>query len=137
MTTTDVTPRPLPEPDRETAPFWAAMNEGRLAFQQCVACDTIRYPVGPLCPNCHTFETRWVTSSGNGSVFSYTVVRHQTHPSFPVPYTILVVEMEEGPRVVARLEAAEGMPVYIGMPVRVDFEDAGGQMLPIFRPVAQ
>jgi uncharacterized OB-fold protein len=126
-------PRPLPAPDRDTEPFWAAMNKGRLTFQKCVSCGTVRYPVGPLCPNCYKFETEWITSSGNGTVFSFTVVRHQTHPSFPVPYTILVVEMAEGPRVVARLEAPEETPVSIGMRVRVDFEDAGGQMLPMFR----
>ena len=30
----------LPEPDRDSAPFWSAMAEGRLALQRCSACGT-------------------------------------------------------------------------------------------------
>jgi len=67
-------------------------------------------------------------------VYSYTVVHHQTHPAFFVPYTILLVEMEEGPRVVAQLRAPEGTPVRIGMPVHVEWEDLPEQPLPVFVP---
>jgi uncharacterized OB-fold protein len=127
-------PRPFPIPDRDTAPFWEAQNNHELRFQRCIACGTVRYLVGPLCPKCRSFDFEWTASSGRGVIHSYTVVRHQTHPAFPVPYTIVLVEMEEGPRVIAQLRAPEGAPVVIGAPVRVEWEDHPHQSLPVFVP---
>jgi uncharacterized OB-fold protein len=125
-------PRPLPLPDRDTAPFWTAQNEHELTFQRCMSCATVRYPVGPLCPQCRSFEFEWAVSSGRGAIYSYTVVRHQTHPAFPAPYTVALVEMEEGPRVIAQLRAPEGTPVAIGAPVHLEWDDSSEQSLPVF-----
>ncbi|MEX1255393.1 MAG: Zn-ribbon domain-containing OB-fold protein [Dehalococcoidia bacterium] len=125
-------PRPFPIPDRDTAPFWEAQNNHELKFQRCTQCQSVRYPVGPLCPACRTFESEWITSSGRGTIYSYTIVRHQTHPAFPAPYTVALVEMEEGPRVIAQLRAAEDAPVSIGTPVHVEWEDWREQSLPVF-----
>jgi uncharacterized OB-fold protein len=85
-----------------------------------------------LCLECRSLEFEWAASSGRGAVYSYTVIHHQTHPAFAVPYTILLVEMEEGPRIVAQLRAAQETRVSIGMQVRVEWEDAPDQPLPIF-----
>ena len=125
-------PRPFPQPDRDTAPFWEAQNQHELKFQKCAGCGTVRYPVGPLCPECHSFEFEWMTSSGRGRIYSYTVVRHQTHPAFPVPYTVLLAEMEEGPRLIAQLRAPDDAAFDIGSPVRVEWEDLPKQSLPVF-----
>jgi len=123
---------PYPDPDRDTAPFWEAQNERELKFQRCAQCRTVRYPIGPLCPLCRSFETEWITSSGRGTIYSYTIVRHQTHPAFPVPYTVLLVEMEEGPRVIAQLRAPEDAAIAIGMPVTIAWEEGEQQTLPVF-----
>ena len=125
-------PRPYPHRDRDTAPFWEAQDQHELKFQQCSQCQTVRYLVGPLCPECRSFDFDWVASSGKGTIHSYTVVRHQTHPAFPVPYTIVLVEMEEGPRVIAQLRAPAGAEFDIGAPVRVEWEDLPKQSLPVF-----
>lgn len=125
-------PRPFPQPDRDTTPFWEAQNSHELRFQRCTRCQTVRYPVGPLCPQCRSFDFEWIASSGRGRVYSYTVVRHQTHPAFPVPYTVLLVQMEEGPRVIAQLRAAEDAAPEIGAPVHVEWEDHPNQSLPVF-----
>lgn len=124
--------RPFPQPDRDTAPYWAAQKRHELVFQRCARCQTVRYPVGPLCPRCRSFEFDWTRSSGRGTVYSYTVVHHQTHPAFPTPYTVLLVEMEEGPRVVAQLRAKDGARIEIGSRVKVEWEDDPRQSLPVF-----
>jgi uncharacterized OB-fold protein len=126
-------PRPFPRGDRDTTPFWQSQREHALTFQRCDGCGHVRYPVGPLCPRCQSFEFAWVPASGRGAVYSYTVVHHQTHPAFPAPYTVLLVEMEEGPRVIARLREGEA-PVAIGAKVRVEWDDSGPQPLPVFVP---
>ena len=125
-------PRPFPQPDRDTGPFWEAQNNHELKFQRCIRCQTVRYPVGPLCPECRSFDFEWISSSGRGSIYSYTVVRHQTHPAFAVPYTVLLVEMEEGPRIIVQLRASEDASVDIGTPVRMEWEDGSEQSLPVF-----
>jgi uncharacterized OB-fold protein len=45
-----------------------------------------------------------------------------------------LVEMEEGPRLVAQMRASDEFPVTIGMPVRVEWEDGEHQALPVFVP---
>ncbi len=128
--------RPYPRPDRDSAPFWEAQRRHELRFRRCTDCGAFRYPLTLLCPACRSFDFEWVASSGRGTVYSYTVVHHQTHPAFAVPYTIVLVQMEEGPRVVAQLRAPERTTVSIGMPVRVEWEDHPEQPLPVFVPVA-
>jgi len=125
-------PRPFPYPDRDTAPFWEAQNHHELKFQKCAQCGEVRYPVGPLCPECRSFEFAWITSTGRGTIYSYTIVRYQTHPAFEVPYTVVLAELEEGPRLIAQLRAAEGTPVDIGARVHVEWEDLPHQSLPVF-----
>ena len=125
-------PRPFPYPDHDTAPFWEAQNRHELRFQRCTSCGTVRYVVGPICPQCRSFDFEWITSSGRGAIYSYTVVRHQTHPAFPVPYTVLLVEMDEGPRVIAQLSALEGTAFDIGARVHMEWEDHPHQSLPVF-----
>ena len=127
-------PRPYPMPDRDTAPFWEAQNQHQLRFQRCSGCGAVRYPVGPLCPECRSFEFEWITSSGRGAVHSLTVVQHQTHPAFLVPYTVVLAEMEEGPRVIAQFRGTDGARPEIGMSVRVEWEDDPKQSLPVFMP---
>ena len=124
--------RPWPLPNRDTAPFWEAQNRHELAFQRCAKCAHIRYPVGPTCPECLSFDFEWLKSSGRGTVYSYTVVHHQTHPAFPPPYTVVLAEMEEGPRVIAQLRSADGVRPEIGGRVRVEWEDGPNQALPVF-----
>ncbi len=122
-------PRPYPLPDRDTAPFWEAQNRHQLTFQRCSRCSFVRYPVGPICSECRSFEFEWIMSTGRGVVHSFTVVQHQTHPAFPVPYTVVLAEMEEGPRIVAQFRGARPE---IGMSVRVEWEDHPKQSLPVF-----
>jgi len=124
--------RPWPLPDRDTAPFWEAQSRHELAFQRCSHCGHVRYPMGPACPECLSFDFEWATSSGRGMVYSYTVVHHQTHPAFPAPYTVVLAEMEEGPRIIAQLRGPEGKRPEIGTKVRVEWEDGPHQALPVF-----
>lgn len=127
-------PRPVPRGDRDTAPFWEAQAEHRLTFQRCSNCNEVRYPVGPMCPECRSFEFEWIESRGRGTIYSFTVVHHQTHPAFAVPYTVALVEMEEGPRVIAELKGDGAASPEIGTAVKVEWVDHPKQPLPVFVP---
>lgn len=123
--------RPYPMPDRDTGPFWEAQRNHELRLQRCASCLSFRFPVTPLCPECRSFDFEWALCSGRGAVYSYTVVHHQTHPAFPVPYTIVLVELEEGPRLITQLRGGPDAVVSVGAPVGVEWEDAQNQSLPV------
>jgi uncharacterized OB-fold protein len=55
----------------------------------------------------------------------------------PVPYIVAVVELEEGPRLTTRLVGLNPDDPFIGMRVRVDFEERDGRSLPVFRQVPE
>jgi uncharacterized OB-fold protein len=76
-------------------------------------------------------------STGRGLVYSWTVVHQALHPAFvdEVPYAIILAEMEEGVRLIARLRKADKTDgrLALGAPVLVDFESVATDMaLPIF-----
>jgi uncharacterized OB-fold protein len=63
---------------------------------------------------------------------------HQVyHPAFAaeVPYAVIVVRLEEGPKVVSNLVGVKPHEIKCGMPVEVVFEKLNDQVtLPKFRP---
>ena len=125
---TDVV-RPHPEPDGETLPFWEALAEGRLCIQRCGECHEYVFYPRSVCPHCMSAQLAWVLVSGRGTVYSYTVV-HRAPPGFEadVPYVVALIELDEGPRLMTRLEADE---VRIGM--AVELAAAGNPPLPYFK----
>jgi uncharacterized OB-fold protein len=79
-----------------------------------------------------------VPSSGRGSVFSWTVTHQAPHPAFAgeVPYAVVVVELEEGVRIVCSLRELAPEHLELGLPVEVVLEEAAeGVPLPYARPL--
>ena len=116
-------------------PFWTSGPDGPLRVQFCEACDRWIHPPAPTCPACEGLP-EWRPVSGDGTVFTFTVNRHQYHPDVPVPYVIAIVELAEqvGLRFTTNVVDCDPEAVEIGMPVRVDFEPAGDAWAPVFRP---
>ena len=78
--------------------------------------------------------------SGDGTVYTYTVVRHPTHYAFAakIPYVIAIVELAEGPRLVTAVTGVSPEEVRVGQPVRAVFREvAEGVTLPYFEPAAR
>ena len=46
---TNESARPLPVPSLESAPYWEAMNQGRLVLQRCAACGSLRHYPRSVC----------------------------------------------------------------------------------------
>ena len=78
---------------------------------------------------CGSDEWEWALATGRGQVYSWTITHRPLDPGFAdeVPYAVLVVEMEEGPRLVGNLRglAASG---------RSSFEPVADVALTQFRP---
>ena len=81
-------------------------------------------------------RSRW-SSSGLGTLYSYSVLHHPQHPAFDYPVLAALVDLDEGVRMVSNLAGLEPDAIRIGMPLEVDFEaQDGGTYLPVFRPRA-
>ena len=77
-------------------------------------------------------------ASGHGTVYSFSVVHRAPGPAFKqdVPYAVLLVELEEGPRMISSLVNADPMTVHFGMKVRLVCTPASDEIaLPRFTPI--
>lgn len=128
--------RPLPtllEPD--TQPFWEATKNHELRYQVCDDCNKIVFYPRRHCPHCMGLNLSWKTSQGEGSVYTYTVIRQIAHPAFRerAPYIIAWIDLDEGFRMLSTIVGDE---ITIGQRVRVAWEDQENDIsLPLFAPV--
>lgn len=113
---------PRPGITRDNQFFWEGVAAGRLLIQRCASCRRLQHPPAPMCPGCHRFEMEAIEASGRGTIHSFVVAQHPPIPPFEYPNVIVLVDLEEGTRLVSRLVGMAPDDVRIGMPVAVEFE---------------
>ncbi len=104
-------------------------------LQRCLQCRYLIYYPRMLCPRCFSTDYAWEQLSGDGTVYSFSIVWRPNHPAFAehIPITLAVVDLREGPQMVATLLTHPADDVHIGMEVRVVFDTvAAGIALPKF-----
>lgn len=123
MTTTYF--KPLPVLRGLAKEYYGWLKKHELHFQRCTNCGTWRHTPREICPNCGSSEVEWAKSSGKGKVYTWTVTHQPMHPTFvnDVPYAVVTVELEEGPRVITNVIDCPPDELKIGMPVTAVFED--------------
>ena len=129
--------KPLPRITPDTQPFWDALRERRLVVPYCADCGKPHLPAGPVCPYCFSDRLEWRTASGRGKISTWTVVYKAWFPAFAadVPYNVVQVELDEGPRLTASVVGMPNDRLAVGLPVVVDFDDVTAEItLPRFRP---
>jgi uncharacterized OB-fold protein/acyl dehydratase len=127
-------PRPAVTQDIE---FWFdAAREHRLVIQRCADCGTLRHPPRPMCPECRSARWDTVDASGRGTIYSFVVTHYPQVGAFDYPLPIVLVELDEGTRLVSNLVGCEPDELAIGAPVEVTFVDFDPELtLPQFRLV--
>lgn len=118
--------KPLPlVTDPDYAPFWEAAKRHELLVRRCPECGEYQWPSRPMCSHCHSFGQEWVKVSGKGTLYTYTVANRAFHPAFQddVPYGVVIVELDEGPRMVGNSENVAPEDLKIGMAMEVAFND--------------
>ena len=134
-----MTERPLPAITPETRHFWEGAKSGELRLQKCAACSHVYFPPRPFCPKCASWDVSVVRASGKATLYSY-VIHHRAVPGFTPPYSIAVVELEEGPRMMTNIVGIEQTPqaLQLDMPLEVVFERMSEEIsLPLFRPAGR
>jgi len=128
-------PHPRPGITPDSAFFWDGLARRELRIQRCAGCRRLRHPPGPMCPKCHSLDWDFVVAGGRGTIHSYVIAEHPPVPPFDYPNVIVLVDLEEGTRLVSRLADLAPDEVAIGLPVHVDFETVDGDLaLHLFRP---
>jgi uncharacterized OB-fold protein len=123
------------------------LNEGKLMGSRCQKCGTLAVPPRSICIKCYGSEMKWVAMNGKGKLAAFTCIAIGP-PSMikegydrQHPYVSGVIELEEGAKVVARIEGVDGSKpetISIGTPLRIEFlhrgEGANTSTVLAFRP---
>ena len=127
----------LPIPTPETRTYWEKTALGELWMPKCET-DGWIFPPRFHCPTCGSPEFCWKQLSGRGRIASF-IITHRAGAGYQgeVPYFIILVDLDEGPRLVGNLYGVPVEPsaIHVGMPVEVFFELREGIHLPHWRPI--
>lgn len=141
MTVQDhVTPaylKPLPAVREENRPFFDALRERRFLVPRCDDCGAFNWPHYPACRTCLSERQTWTQVTGEGTLWSYTVV-HRGPGQFneDVPYVIALVQLSDGPDsvlVLGNVTDAAPDELEIGLPMTVVYEDIPSEDVTLWR----
>jgi uncharacterized protein len=117
--------RPLPRIGPDNEPFWEGCRRHCLMLPTCAECGRAHLPPGPVCPYCLSDRITWRRATGRGRVTSWTIVHKAWFPAFrdDIPYNVVQIELDEGPRLTSSLVGLSGREPEIGQRVEVVFDD--------------
>jgi len=121
-----------PGVDRSNDWFWDGVANGQLLVQRCRGCGALRTPIAPMCGRCRSLEWDASPVVGRGSIVTWIVSHHPTQPD-AAPRIVVLVELEEGVRVVSNVVDAGPDDVANDLPVELTFRTYGDVALPQFR----
>jgi uncharacterized OB-fold protein len=119
-----------PQSNPETQSFWKAAEEGKFMIGKCTACGAAHYYPRSICPFCFSDRTELQQAAGNGTIYTYSVMRRA-----PIPYAIAYVTLSEGPMMMTNIVDCDLDNIRIGQAVRLVFKPSdGGPPVPMFTP---
>ena len=134
--------RPQPRfPESNSEPFWEGAKARELRYQQCNDCNAIIFYPRIMCTNCGSRNFTWRTSKGEGTVYTWSVIRQTRNPRFVeiAPYAIAYIDLDEGFRIMSTIVGVENpiTDIDCGQRVRLEWEeqDTGEYPIPVFRPI--
>jgi uncharacterized protein len=102
--------------------FYKFLTQGKLMAGKCLKCGKIHLPPRPMCDNCYGSQFEWKQVSGKGKLLTYTII-HVAPTQFQnlAPYTIGIIELEDGLKIPGMIQAIPQEQLKIGMTLNVDF----------------
>ena len=103
--------------------FYKFVSERKIMAARCSECGTLLLPPRPVCTKCLSTDFKWVELRGKGKLLSYTVI-HVSPVQFEsmAPYTVGIVELEDGPHLPGMIRDVEPEKIRVGMDLTVDFD---------------
>jgi uncharacterized OB-fold protein len=126
----------MPAVTPENEHFWTGGAQGKLQFLRCDDDGTLIHPPAPRCPKCLGKNVSVAAVSGSGTVFTFTINHQPWFPNLDPPYAvaIVVIDEQDDVRLTTNIVGCDPEDVFIGMRVRVTFEEYDGVWLPFFEP---
>jgi len=127
--------RPLPSPTDVSKSYWEGAARGELLVQQCETCGRHQFYPRLFCTECLSDAMHWVKSTGQGTIYSYTINHRGPSPYFKgrTPYVVALIDLDEGVRMMANVLNGPIDAVKIGARVTVVFESVSESLaLPQF-----
>jgi uncharacterized OB-fold protein len=112
--------------------YFGRLAQGVFEIQRCTACARHQFFPRILCVHCGSEELEWVAASGRGTVYSYSVVRRK--PEAGGDYNVVLVDLDEGVRLMSRLEGVAPDDIRIGQAVRARVAQEDGKGIVVFDP---
>jgi uncharacterized OB-fold protein len=121
---------PAPVQNPENAEFWKAAAAGTFLIKRCTACGKAHWYPRAICPFCMSDKTEWAEASGQGTIYSYSVMRRA-----PAPFALAYVTLAEGPTKMTNIVDCDFDRLAIGQAVKIAFAPTeGGAPVPCFTP---
>ena len=111
----------------------AALAEGQFLIQKCDDCGQHIYFPREVCPHCGSDAVQFVSPSGQGTVYAVTTVRRK--PADGGDYNVSLVDLDEGPRLMSRVDNLKPDEVKIGQRVSARVVVADGKGVVVFDSV--
>jgi|SRR6185369_9838921 len=109
------------------------LDGGRFMIQRCGGCGSSVFFPRELCPRCGGTQLAWIEPAGLGTVYSVTCVRRK--PELGGDYNVSIIELDEGVRMMSRVESVPAASVKIGLRVQARVAVTDGRGLVLFDPV--
>ena len=96
------------------------LQKGKLMGTKCKKCGEMYFPPRADCLKCLNDKIEWVEYSGQGTLTSFTTI-HTAPKGFEdiAPYTLGIVDLKEGGRLIAWTKDISDKEIKIGMPVKI------------------
>jgi uncharacterized OB-fold protein len=117
------------------AAYQAALNGGRFVIPRCNDCGKHVFYPREVCPHCQGVSFALDDTTGNGTVYSTTTVRRK--PEAGGDYNVALIDLNEGVRMMSRVDGITPDEVKIGMSVRAKVIDNNGSGLVVFEKVGE
>jgi uncharacterized protein len=131
--------RPAITPRGEEKLYFEGLRRHELVYQRCDSCQRVLFPLRQVCTGCSGESLSLETSSGKGTLYSFTTQHRPSHPFFAedVPYTLVLVDMAEGFRVFANLVEGSEDDIAVGSSLEAVFDDVDSDLTLLrFRPAS-
>ena len=109
------------------------LDAGRFLLQRCGDCGRHVYYPRESCPHCGGASLEWKTPGGLGTVHAVTTVRRK--PADGGDLNVSLVELDEGVRLMSRIENLAPAAVRIGQRVKARVQVKDGRGLVLFDAV--
>jgi uncharacterized protein len=125
--------KPIAPPTPDTCEWFALIDEERLTVPRCLRCAAFFLYPRSSCPRCGARSIELVPAAGTGTLLSF-VINHRGPEGFEPPYALGMVELSEGPRLLAGIVIEDPDALAVDLPLHAVFEPRGDRRVLHFAP---